>query len=337
MFGQFVVHLGYMLSGATARQFTAAVGRVSRGALFTGHFPDCFLGRVGVGDARICWPQPVSRIGISREEVRSAVDKKDAGQNKDDSHQPGSGTGKSTPRVPPQPAKPPTVPIAVIPPAPPRKPAAAVPPETAKMPPEPHTPEPSTWEPTEFEPAAAERQPRKPVSDRTKQLFINGSIIATGLVLLGLMAWGLLTFLNTGSQNGQASDGGTPTPTADASPLPLPREGVSPLDFRLGDCFKDFDPNATGSTVVACDTEHSAQLVAVHHYPESDAYPGQDALRTKGREICQNAKLNGAEANYVLLQRTAFPSTTSWETGDRRVDCYVTADAGNVIKENLLP
>lgn len=175
------------------------------------------------------------------------------------------------------------------------------------------------------------------MSDRSKQLLTNGSIIATGLVLLGLMAWGLLTFLNTGSQDGQASDGGTPTSTADASPLPLPREGVSPLDFRLGDCFKDFDPNATSSTVVACDTEHSAQLVAVHHYPEGDAYPGQDALRNKGREVCQGAKLNGAEANYVLLQRTAFPSTTSWETGDRRVDCYVTADAGNVIKENLLP
>lgn len=175
------------------------------------------------------------------------------------------------------------------------------------------------------------------MSDRSKQLLINGSIIATGLVLLGLMAWGLLTFLNTGSQNGQASDGGTPAATADASPLPLPREGVSPLDFRLGDCFKDFNPDATSSTVVACDTEHSAQLIAVHHYPEKDPYPGQDALRKKGREVCQNAKLTGAVANYTLLQRTAFPSSTSWETGDRRVDCYVTAEGGNVIKENLLP
>ena len=335
MFGQFVVHLGYMLSGATARQFTAPVGRVSRGALSVDHFPDCFLGRVGVGDARICWAQPLSRIRTSREEVRSAVDKKDAGQNKDDSHQPGSGTGKSTPHVPPQPAKPPTVPIAVIPPAPPRKPAAA-PPETA-MPPEPGTSETTAWEPTQYEPIEAGRKPRQPVSDRTKQLLINGSIIATGVVLLGLMVWGLMTFLNTNSRSEQASDGGTPAPTADASPLPLPREGVSPLDFRLGDCFKDFDPNATGSTVVACDTEHSAQLVAVHHYPENDAYPGQDALKTKGREICQNAKLNGAEANYVLLQRTAFPSTTSWEKGDRRVDCYVTAQDGNIVKETLLP
>jgi hypothetical protein len=175
------------------------------------------------------------------------------------------------------------------------------------------------------------------MSNRSKQLIINGSIIAVGLVLLGLMAWGLVTFLNTGSQNGQASGGGAPTATADASPLPLPREGVSPKDFRLGDCFKDFDPNATGSTVVACDTEHSAQLVAVHSYPERDAYPGQDALRKKGREVCQGAKLNGAQANYQLLQRTSFPSSTSWETGDRRVDCYVTAEGGNVIKENLIP
>jgi hypothetical protein len=179
------------------------------------------------------------------------------------------------------------------------------------------------------------------MSDRAKQRLINGSIIAAGLVLLGLMAWGLMTVLNMGSpessQDRRAADGGSPAATADASPLPLPREGVSPLDFRLGDCFKDFDPNATGSTVVACDTEHSAQLVAVHNYPAGDAYPGQDALRNKGRDICQNAKLNQATANYVLLQRNAYPSTTSWEKGDRRVDCYVTAEAGNVIKENLLP
>jgi hypothetical protein len=89
--------------------------------------------------------------------------------------------------------------------------------------------------------------------------------------------------------------------------------------------------------VVACDTEHSAQLVAVFHYEDNNAYPGLTALREKGRETCQNAKLTAASGNYVLLQRNSYPSTTSWEVGDRRVDCYVTAEAGNVIKENLLP
>ncbi len=64
------------------------------------------------------------------------------------------------------------------------------------------------------------------------------------------------------------------TPAAPASRGPLPLEGVGPLDFQPGDCFKDFDPEAQQSTIVDCATGHSAQLIAVHHYQASDAYPG---------------------------------------------------------------
>lgn len=109
------------------------------------------------------------------------------------------------------------------------------------------------------------------------------------------------------------------------------------LDYQLGDCFENFDPEATKSRVVACTTGHSAQLVAVYRYAESDSYPGIAALREKGREICQDATLTDTVANYVLMQRNAYPSDTSWEHGDRRVDCYVTADKGNVIMESLIP
>ena len=84
------------------------------------------------------------------------------------------------------------------------------------------------------------------------------------------------------------------------------------LDYRLGDCFQDFDPEATESTVVACTAGHSAQLVAVHWYPDADSYPGIAALREKGREICQGAGLTDGVAKYVLMQRNSYPSDTSW-------------------------
>ncbi|WP_255771237.1 septum formation family protein [Pseudarthrobacter sulfonivorans] len=125
----------------------------------------------------------------------------------------------------------------------------------------------------------------------------------------------------------------TPLPT----PLPLPREGVTPPDYRLGDCFKDFDPAALRSTVVACDTGHSAQLVAVFRYPGKDSYPGREALAAKALEACRAATLNSASNNYTLNFQRAYPSGTSWDSGDRRVDCYVTADAGNVINASVLP
>jgi hypothetical protein len=40
---------------------------------------------------------------------------------------------------------------------------------------------------------------------------------------------------------------------------------------------------------------------------------------------------------YTLDFQRAYPSTTSWESGDRRVDCYVTAARGNVINASVLP
>ena len=125
----------------------------------------------------------------------------------------------------------------------------------------------------------------------------------------------------------------TPLPT----PPALPREGVTPPDYRLGDCYKDFDPAALRSTVVACDTGHSAQLVAVFRYPAKDSYPGREALAAKALEACRAAKLAPAADGYTLNFQRAYPSGTSWDSGDRRVDCYVTADGGNVINASVLP
>jgi hypothetical protein len=127
------------------------------------------------------------------------------------------------------------------------------------------------------------------------------------------------------------------SPTPPASPRALPQEGVTPQDYRLGDCFKDFDPAALRSTVVACDSPHSAQLVAVFRYPGNDLYPGREALAAKALEACHAAKLAPAAYDYALNFQRAYPSGTSWDSGDRRMDCYVTADAGNVINTSVLP
>ena len=164
-----------------------------------------------------------------------------------------------------------------------------------------------------------------------------GAAVAA-VVVMGLLVWGL-TSLGGGSKQPVADTAPTAAATsaAPASRGPLPLEGVGPLDFQLGDCFRDFDPEATQSTIVDCATGHSAQLIAIHLYQAPDAYPGLTALKDKGRETCRNAQLTAAATTYSLLQRNAYPSSSSWDNGDRRVDCYVTADAGNVIMESLVP
>lgn len=109
------------------------------------------------------------------------------------------------------------------------------------------------------------------------------------------------------------------------------------MDFQLGDCFKDFDPEAPASTVVDCATGHSAQLVAVEHYAAADSYPGRDPLKQKALDACKAAPLTDKQSGYELSYKLAYPSSTSWDKGDRRVDCYITAGTGNTIMESLLP
>lgn len=154
---------------------------------------------------------------------------------------------------------------------------------------------------------------------------------------MGLLIW-WLTSLGTP----RSPAGTSPAPVAETSAAAparsaLPLEGVAPMDFRLGDCFKDFDANAATSTVVACDTGHSAQLVATASYAASDAYPGRDPLKQRALDACKAAVLTDKSGDYAFSYKLAYPSTSSWGTGDRRVDCYFVADLGNVIKGSLLP
>ncbi|PTT67717.1 septum formation family protein [Arthrobacter sp. HMWF013] len=183
-------------------------------------------------------------------------------------------------------------------------------------------------------PEGPARKPRRTGSILLKAFFV--------LVLVGVIGGLVWLAMWLGKDSGKtADDGGSGvveiSPTPPPTPLALPREGVAPADFRLGDCFKDFDPESLRSTVVACDTAHSAQLVAVFRYPTSGSYPGREALAAKALEACQAARLAPAANEYVLNFQRAYPSSTSWESGDRRVDCYVTADGGNVINASALP
>ncbi|MDQ0755011.1 hypothetical protein [Arthrobacter sp. B3I4] len=126
------------------------------------------------------------------------------------------------------------------------------------------------------------------------------------VVVLALLMWWLTSLGSAGQDSAESSR--TPAAGASSAPAdrgPLPLEGVSPLDFRLGDCFKDFDPNAATSTVVACDAGHSAQLVAVQSYAASDTYPGRDPLKQRALDACKGATLTEKSSGYTLNYKLA--------------------------------
>ncbi|MGO4473390.1 septum formation family protein [Arthrobacter sp. M-10] len=164
----------------------------------------------------------------------------------------------------------------------------------------------------------------------TRYRLIIGGIVLAVLILIGVVIWILV-----GALANRPAAAPVPAPATSTSRGPLPAD-VEAKDYQLGDCFADFDSNAIKSKVVDCTTDHSAQLGAIFRYKADDTFPGATALRDKGREICRDLVLNEASTKYALLQQNVYPSATSWDNGDRRVDCFIVVNSGNTLKESVL-
>ncbi|WP_253182708.1 septum formation family protein [Arthrobacter sp. SW1] len=179
-------------------------------------------------------------------------------------------------------------------------------------------------------PATPPRGPRPAMDRLSKQRLIIGGIVLGVLLIIGISLWILLAALSN------KPEAGNPAATAPASRGPLPAD-IEAKDYRVGDCFSDFDSNASKARAVDCTTPHSAQLGAVFNYKANDGFPGTNALRDKGRDVCRTVMLNEASRKYNnLLQQNVYPSSDSWNRGDRRVDCFIVVDSGNTLKESVL-
>ncbi|MHA7169539.1 septum formation family protein [Arthrobacter bambusae] len=164
----------------------------------------------------------------------------------------------------------------------------------------------------------------------TRYRLIIGGIVLAVLILIGVVIWILV-----GALANRPAAAPVPAPSTSTNRGPLPAD-IEARDYQLGDCFADFDSNATKSRAVDCTTDHSAQLGAIFRYKAEDTFPGATALRDKGREICRDVMLNEASTKYALLQQNVYPSATSWDNGDRRVDCFIVVNSGNTLKESVL-
>lgn len=113
-------------------------------------------------------------------------------------------------------------------------------------------------------------------------------------------------------------------------------DSVSPVDLEAGACLQDFQSVNAEVTVVTCETAHNAQLVATSTYADSDTFPGTDALAAKAEEVCSSVIYTDAASKYTDLElNRAVPTQNSWNTGDRRVDCFVVAPSDE-LTESLI-
>jgi len=148
----------------------------------------------------------------------------------------------------------------------------------------------------------------------TRALVLLGSILI--VVLLGI--WLATIIADSNREEGVLED------------------SVAPVDLEAGACLQDFQSVNSEVTVVTCETPHNAQLVATQSYADSDTFPGTDALAAKAEEVCSSVIYTDAASKYTDLElNRAVPTQSSWDAGDRRVDCFVVAP-GEDLTESLI-
>lgn len=185
-----------------------------------------------------------------------------------------------------------------------------------------------------------------PMSRANRILLWSAGGLVVVLALVGLFLLGS----RLGEQSSVASGNSTATPIATPTTGTGTETAVGPLapgdyawDRMLGrECLEPFDSVwADEFTVVACDTEHTAQLIGRGQLPEEKGseFPGVDALAAEVNALCAAPSvLNYAAAGTMsdIQTSASFPSSdTEWTTGDRDYYCFVTRGSGEPISGDL--
>ena len=116
-------------------------------------------------------------------------------------------------------------------------------------------------------------------------------------------------------------------------------KNVAPVDLEAGACLQEFSGINEPATVVTCETPHNAQLVATASYPDSNDFPGAEALSARATKICSDVRYSETLAergDLGLQENKVIPTPASWNEGDRRIDCFVVAGADQELAESLL-
>lgn len=185
--------------------------------------------------------------------------------------------------------------------------------------------------PTRIRARAADRSAS---GSNRKKLLILG---AAGLLLLALLIFAIVSIVNA-LRGDDTGTGATPSTTPGADGIIA--ENLSPLELEAGACILGFDAANVSAdvTTVTCTTPHNAQLLATTSLPEDADFPGEAALNASGDELCNSVPIDeDAAAGYSGLTLTQVtPTSGTWAEGDRRIDCFVVSDEGNVITDTLL-
>jgi Septum formation len=115
----------------------------------------------------------------------------------------------------------------------------------------------------------------------------------------------------------------------DAEPGQAAESGdVDVFDLDVGDCLADFKDAAEWSSIEAspCSEPHSDEIYAKGEIPDTDEYPGKQAIETAAQDICLSHYEAFVGLRYddsVLDIGYLTPTEDSWAEGDRTVLCTI--------------
>ena len=175
--------------------------------------------------------------------------------------------------------------------------------------------------PVGYQPSADPAVPRSAGrSGRSRPLLITVGI-AAALVVLGL--------------------GGLVYPGSSTSSIPaIPATGrLTMRQLQAGDCLQgtdqttqDFTQGNGPFTGVPCTQPHTAEVVfAGNAWPQSQAYPGDQAVYDHGHASCLQAfsaydGISSSSSAFDVLVST--PDSSTWHGGDRWLACFASSAPG---------
>lgn len=114
---------------------------------------------------------------------------------------------------------------------------------------------------------------------------------------------------------------------------------VPPEDWESGFCLKNFEDEQSPADVIDCAGEYDAQLL-LRTQLEADSYPGAEDVAAQAARVCEDeVEINQEavdEADYDLALNQWYPTESSWEQGDRQVDCMLVRADENSLSGDFL-
>lgn len=107
-----------------------------------------------------------------------------------------------------------------------------------------------------------------------------------------------------------------------------------------GDCFDDFGDVTAVATVeiLDCAEPHDNEVYGTFQYEGASAYPGDDVVFDYGTERCLESfdrfvgiAYEESELDIGLL----YPSSETWNEGDRQIQCFVYEFDGSKVTGSL--